>query len=475
MRIVGRAARTAGDVARREPLKDIPLAKPGGEEGGCTVPELQLDGEFVYGLDYIDEHVAEFTSAGQRRFVIQDANYNVVATTDENNVLHQQYSYEPYGSLFAAEEGWQADPIDFASDPELIESHFGYQGLWRDAETGLYNFRGRDYAPPIGRFLQGDPNGLGLVLVGPLATHGQPRYVSSYMSPSMQYLNGLGLYEFVGSNPNGGLDPSGLETYGGQMVKVSIQAGLIGMVVGGIGGAVGDALFNPDSTWGTRGRGALFGAAGGGFGGAAGAATAAWVGIGGLAALSLGAAVEGGVQSALSGDSAGWVAANAVGGAVLSGIGVGVIGNFIRAWRGAADDAARGAAQAAKAAMAESAGAITMARAGYMELPARLPGDRGFDGVFVKFGPNGEPADIIIVESKYTSSGYASLSQTKNMGQQMSTQWIQANINNMLRSLDPLLRSTGKFLDNYKTLIRRKTNVMGPDGINRWNMLEPPP
>ena len=183
-----------------------------------------MDGEFVYGLDYIDEHVAEYNSAGQLRFVIQDANYNVVATTDENNVLHQQYSYEPYGILFAAEEGWQATPIDFASDPDRIESHFGFQGLWRDAETGLYNFRGRDYAPPIGRFLQGDPNGLGLVLVGSLAMHGQPMSPSVSIAGDEQYSDGLSPFEHLRSNPVTNHDPTGMFSYPELLTTVATRA-----------------------------------------------------------------------------------------------------------------------------------------------------------------------------------------------------------------------------------------------------------
>ena len=40
--------------------------------------ELALDRSFVYGLDYIDEVVAQVMPDGKRRWVLQDANYNVV-------------------------------------------------------------------------------------------------------------------------------------------------------------------------------------------------------------------------------------------------------------------------------------------------------------------------------------------------------------------------------------------------------------
>jgi len=175
------------------------------------VPELLLEREFIYGLDYIDEHVAEYAEDGVVRWVIQDANYNVVGTAyGSGGVAHQQYSYEPYGILFAAEETHAATPIDFASDPELIESHFGYQGLWCDLELGLCNNRGRILNLDLGRPNQRDPNGLGLVLVGSLAMHGEPMSPSASIAGNDQYSDGLSPFEHLRSNPVTGHDPTGM-------------------------------------------------------------------------------------------------------------------------------------------------------------------------------------------------------------------------------------------------------------------------
>jgi hypothetical protein len=74
----------------------------------------------------------------------------------------------------------------------------------------------------------------------------------------------------------------------------------------------------------------------------------------------------------------------------------------------------------------------------------------------------------IISESKFSSTGHASLSKT-NMGQQMSPEWIDANIQKMMYSSNPSVMKTGFFLDANRSLIRTKINVLNPQGVNRWN------
>jgi hypothetical protein len=58
-------------------------------------------------------------------------------------------------------------------------------------------------------------------------------------------------------------------------------------------------------------------------------------------------------------------------------------------------------------------------RAGFEELPARLKSNHGFDGVFVKYGADGKPTQIIVNELKFAKDGNAKLSNT-DMGKQMS-------------------------------------------------------
>jgi hypothetical protein len=127
----------------------------------------------------------------------------------------------------------------------------------------------------------------------------------------------------------------------------------------------------------------------------------------------------------------------------------------------------------AKGEIGEQAARKTLQRLGYELMKSKLPGNRGLDGVFVKRGALGEVLDIIIAESKYSSSGKALLNETKTMGKQMSDRWIRANIDKMLSSTDGAVRATGRLLDRYLAMVKRKVNIF--DGtLNRWNKVSLP-
>ena len=127
-----------------------------------------------------------------------------------------------------------------------------------------------------------------------------------------------------------------------------------------------------------------------------------------------------------------------------------------------------------KGELGEAAARKTLKRAGYEEIPARLPRNNGIDGVFVKKDANGEITDIIVSESKYSSTGKARMSDTKNMGRQMSDKWIKENIRKMQLSKDPEVRKTARILKRNEELIRKKANVLDPNGNNRWNKIKIP-
>jgi len=126
---------------------------------------------------------------------------------------------------------------------------------------------------------------------------------------------------------------------------------------------------------------------------------------------------------------------------------------------------------AEKGVLGEARAALTFKRAGYKVQNARLPSNNGFDGVWAKFGTDGNPIDIIISESKFSSTVRASLSNT-NMGKQMSREWIEANIRKMETSSDPAVRRTFRLIDENMDIVRLKANVLDPNGFNRWNKIK---
>ncbi len=164
---------------------------------------------FVYGLDYIDEPVAQITPStvenpNSVRYMLRDANYNVTGIVrDCDTTLIRQFRYDPYGTITAAED--YAGIALSAGDP--LESWHMFQGLMYDPATatptrpGLHHARGRDYRADLGRFISRDPNEQALVLSNALAMAGQTPAALASIDAQAQYLDGMNPYQFVGGNP----------------------------------------------------------------------------------------------------------------------------------------------------------------------------------------------------------------------------------------------------------------------------------
>ena len=170
--------------------------------------------EYVWGLEYIDEAVAQYdTEPGQAAelfFILIDANYNVVAITDDAGDLAQQYSYWPYGTLLAAEDGTGAT-IDFETYPEQLATNVGHQGLYWDFESWLIHNRARTYNPELGRFMQRDPNETAQLLYTALLSNGSVAMMFDLpIGAGGQYGDGMNPYAYLRLNPVSGVDPSGL-------------------------------------------------------------------------------------------------------------------------------------------------------------------------------------------------------------------------------------------------------------------------
>jgi RHS repeat-associated protein len=96
-------------------------------------------------IDYtLDASCTQTSAATCERYAHQNRLGSVVAVTDANGAVVEQYRYSPYG-----ESGPEGD----AGFP------FRFTGQKLDAETGLYYYKARYYDPETGRFLQTDPIG----------------------------------------------------------------------------------------------------------------------------------------------------------------------------------------------------------------------------------------------------------------------------------------------------------------------------
>ncbi len=113
----------------------------------------------------------------------------------------------------------------------------------------------------------------------------------------------------------------------------------------------------------------------------------------------------------------------------------------------------------------------------YKQLPSKVGSNNGIDGVFVKYGNNGDVLDIILNESKYAKNGKLSLTTRKFANSegkitQMSQEWFDINLGKMLDHKDGATRATARLIENNMDKVRRRANVLDEKGINRWYDLD---
>jgi RHS repeat-associated protein len=135
-----------------------------------------IKAEYIYaGMDNLVRAVVN----GITYYVHQDIIGNVVCLTDDSGQLIEQYTYDAFGKPAVRDAG--GNVLSTSKIPFL------FTGREYDWETGLYQYRARDYTPDLGRFLQTDP---------------------------IDFSGGDGnLYRYCRNNPLRWTDPSGLTTY----------------------------------------------------------------------------------------------------------------------------------------------------------------------------------------------------------------------------------------------------------------------
>ena len=222
---------------------------------------------YVYGLTLI--------SQGNSLYYIYNAHGDVVKYINQSGTVLRNYEYDAFG------EEVNASATDV--------NPFRYAGQYFDSETGTYYLRARYYSPALGRFTQADKHwNTGNMLYGD-----DPLMLTQYIAkPSMlAIVQSSNLYVYAGNNPVIYIDPTG-EIF--MLVTASI-----GLVAGGIAGAIYSYAKNGNVRW----QDVVIGAAIGGAVGLTGGAVAAYVATGSAVAST--SAVVSGVGTALTASSAG--------------------------------------------------------------------------------------------------------------------------------------------------------------------------
>lgn len=142
--------------------------------------------QFYYGID----GVAGFSYCGNNYYYKKNAQNDIIAIFDANNVELCRYAYDAWGNQKTfVKYGENFLDIDIEENYNLVKTNnelvisqinpFRYRGYYYDIETGLYYLNSRYYDPQIGRFVNVDD--------------------IAYLSP--KEINGLNLYIYCKNNP----------------------------------------------------------------------------------------------------------------------------------------------------------------------------------------------------------------------------------------------------------------------------------
>jgi hypothetical protein len=193
----------------------------------------------------VDELLVQYDAARRATWPILDSGGDVIALCDlghANNSarVRTQIVYDAYGRVIG-----RSNPATPATGPP--ELRVGHKGLFFDrldwgivdpltlAETPRlepgatllgYN-RNRTLHVGWGRFLQRDPNATGLPVQAGLGFHGDGFAASVQgFDLAAHYGDGANVYEYIGSDPLGGSDPTGLMEFslGGQLATMAINS-----------------------------------------------------------------------------------------------------------------------------------------------------------------------------------------------------------------------------------------------------------
>ena len=134
--------------------------------------------QFVWGLRYIDDLVIRDRSTAnngtmnERRYAMQDGNWNTIAICDSTGSVGERYAYSAYGApVFMTGAGTvqSSSPIGFET------LYAGYR--WDNPAPQMYYVRNRFLLPQVGTWNKRDP--LGYVLALNLMQYGRSRSVGA--------------------------------------------------------------------------------------------------------------------------------------------------------------------------------------------------------------------------------------------------------------------------------------------------------
>ena len=161
----------------------------------------------IWGLQYIDGLILrdrDTTGSGtldERRYCLQDANWNTVALADESGTIIQRFAYQPFGTV-------QFLTANYATNTNTSAWTTLFTGRELDPESGLYYFRARYWHSILGVFIGRDPlkyvNGGSLYAGQFVPTAMDPHGTDVYLITNENAVVGNGHSAIIVGNPETG-------------------------------------------------------------------------------------------------------------------------------------------------------------------------------------------------------------------------------------------------------------------------------
>jgi RHS repeat-associated protein len=168
--------------------------------GGLESTDLITDGNgnlisnYIYGGG--SSPFMRLDANGNAVYYLTDAMGTVIGLADGTGASAGKFIYDAFGNILSQVAGTNS----------AAAGDFRFQGQWLESESGLYNFRARDYDPATGLFLSRDA-----------------------VAPTEQQPESMNPYQFAYQNPNVYSDPSGMFTILEFNASQSIETTLAGI------------------------------------------------------------------------------------------------------------------------------------------------------------------------------------------------------------------------------------------------------
>ena len=123
--------------------------------------------------------ICQIAANGEAHYYLEDGIGSIIAQSNRNGVITDQFAFDAFGNPL------ESIGISVRAS-EAAGGDWSWKGMWKDAATGMYHVRARDYDPVTGRFVSRDP-------------YEGDRRIPESLSP----------YAFANGNPLVFSDPSG--------------------------------------------------------------------------------------------------------------------------------------------------------------------------------------------------------------------------------------------------------------------------